>query len=286
MITDKEMEQRLHVVFNGTLVDCARIRAVVETEYLTGIPYPKESFIIILVRDAILHAHVCLSALYVCSRLPKFAPRISFSRREDVPVALPQHFSGEPIPILNYVTKKFYVPLVVSICQEVPVKEHSSDHEHQWSDEDSGVESELFQHSPPTMSEFLDGCENTETPEEDEGESKEDVLSPQSEAYFLAYSSSATPPTVCHIPVLCMADEEQLPVLMSSLLYQRRVWHINDPLLGLEFSKYETTIRLFVGWLEDNQSSGHVLVSDCHRFDISRLIADVLVFSHAFTSGK
>ena len=225
-----------------------------------------------------LHCNVCSSFVELCAT--------ECLCREDVPVALPRHFSGEPIPILNYMTKKFYVPLVVSICQEVPVEEHSSDLEHQSSDEDSGVESELFQHSPPTMSEFLDGCENTETPEEDEGESKEDVLSPQSEAYFLAYSSSATPPTVCHIPVLCMADEEQLPVLMSSLLYQRRVWHINDPLLGLEFSKYETTIRLFVGWLEDNQSSGHVLVSDCHRFDISRLIADVLVFSHAFTSGK
>ena len=68
------------------------------------------------------------------------------------------------------------------------------------------------------MSEFLDGCENTETPEEDEEESREDVLSPQSEAYFLAYSPSASPPTICHIPVLCMADEEQLLVLMSSLL--------------------------------------------------------------------
>ncbi|KAF8555888.1 hypothetical protein OG21DRAFT_1495912 [Imleria badia] len=241
-VIDKETIQRLLVVFNTALVDCARIRAVVETENLTGTLYPKESFLVVLVRNAILDAHARLSSL------------------EDVPVALPRHFSGEPVPILNYMTKKFYVPLIVSICQEVPVEERSSDLGHRSSDEeDSSVESELFKHSPPTMSEFLDACERTETPEEVEQEPEKDVLPPQSNAYFVAHSPSATPPTICHIPVLCMADEEKLPVLMSSLLYQRRVWHISDPLLGLEFSKYDTTIVLFVGWLEDDLSSDRVL---------------------------
>ena len=60
---DKEMEQRLHVVFNTALADCARIRAVIEAENLTDTPFPKESFLVILVRNAILDAHARLSSL-------------------------------------------------------------------------------------------------------------------------------------------------------------------------------------------------------------------------------
>ena len=175
-------------------------------------------------------------------------------------MVLPRHFSGEAIPILNYMTKNLYVPLIISICQEMPVEESSSDLGHQPSDEEeSSVESESFKHSPPTMSESLDACERTKTPEEFEQE--DGVLSPHFEAYFLAYSPSATPASICHIPVLCMAYEEKLPALMASFLYQRRAWHISDPLIGMEFSKYDTVIGLFVGWLEDDLSSDRILVS-------------------------
>ena len=189
------------------------------------------------------------------------------SSREDVPVVLPRHFSGEAIPILNYMKKNFYAPLVVSIGLEVPVEESVCNLEHQPSESDEeDVYSELFEHSPPTMSEFLDACDRTKTPEEDEEEQEEGVIPSMFEAHFLARPPSAAPPSVCHIPLLCMSDEKQLPVLMSSLLYQRRVWHISDPLVGLEFSKYDTTIKLFVGWLEDDLSSDRVLVSDFPSF--------------------
>ncbi|KAF8439348.1 hypothetical protein L210DRAFT_3630922 [Boletus edulis BED1] len=240
-IVDKEMEQRLHVVFNTALIDCARIRAAVKAERLTDTPYPKESFLVILVRNAILDAHVQLSSL------------------EDIPVVLPRHFSGEAIPILNYMEKSFHAPLVISISQEIPVDlESSSGVEHQSNDEeDSSIVSELFKHSPPTLSEWLDASGTT--PEEVEEEQAEVVPPPPFEAHFFTYRPSMALPSTCHIPVLCMADEEQLSVLMSSLLYQRRVWRISDPLIGLEFSKYDTMIRLFVGWLEEDPSSDRVL---------------------------
>ncbi|KAH0838790.1 hypothetical protein J3R83DRAFT_7166 [Lanmaoa asiatica] len=242
-IIDKGLQQRLHVAFNSALADCARIRAVVEAENLTETPFPKESFLVILVRNAILDAHTRLSSL------------------QDIPVVLPRHISGETVPILNYMTRSLDAPLIISICVDMPIEESDSDRGHQPSDgeEDSSDKSELFNHSPPTMSEFLDACEGPKTPEEVEEERVEDVLSPRFEAYFLACSPSAAPPSTCHIPVLCMANGEQLPVLMSSLLYQRRVWHIADPLIGVEFSKYDTTIRLFVGWLGSDVSSGRVL---------------------------
>ena len=66
---DEDTKERLHAVFNTALVDCARIRAVVETESLTGTPHPKESFLVVLVRNAIFNAHPRLSVLYVSTRL-------------------------------------------------------------------------------------------------------------------------------------------------------------------------------------------------------------------------
>ncbi|KAF8425835.1 hypothetical protein L210DRAFT_3421012 [Boletus edulis BED1] len=259
-IVDKEAEQRLRGVFNTALVDSSRIRAVVDVEDLTGTPFPKESFLVILVRNAILGAHAGLSSL------------------EDVPVVLPRHFSGEMVPILKFMTKRLYTPLVISITQEMPVKQRESDAGHQLSDEEESTssESELVLHSPPTLSEWLDACEKPKTPktiddDEAEGEEEEEegFLSPQFEAHFLAYPPSATTPTICHIPVLCMSDEEQLPVLMSSLLYQRAVWHISNPLVGLEFSKYDTTLRLFAGWLEEDASSNSALVITPFKLDLS-----------------
>jgi len=67
-IIDKEMERRLYAVFNTALADCARIRAVIEVEHLTDTPLPKESFLVILVRNAVLGAHARLSSLYVSPR--------------------------------------------------------------------------------------------------------------------------------------------------------------------------------------------------------------------------
>lgn len=62
-IIDDDLEQRLHVVFNGTLVDCARIQAVLEAEKLTESSFPKESFLAVLIRNAILNAGPGLSSL-------------------------------------------------------------------------------------------------------------------------------------------------------------------------------------------------------------------------------
>ncbi|KAG9308786.1 hypothetical protein JVU11DRAFT_11579 [Chiua virens] len=241
---DEQAEQRLRIMFNTALIDCARIRAVIEAEDLTDTSFPKESFLVILVRNAISEVYPGLSLL------------------EDIPVVLPRHFSGQPIQILKYMKKRIYAPLVVSIVQEMPmpIEENQSDVGQQLSlEEDAHSESGPKPFEPPTLSEWLDACERPKTPEESEDEQEEGFLSSQFEAYFLAYPSSATPPSLCHIPVLCMADEDRLPVLMSSLLYQRRVWHISDPLIGVEFSKYDTTIRLYVGWFEGNPPSTRAL---------------------------
>ena len=58
---DIDLQQRLHAVFNDALADCARIRAVVDTEKRTNVPFPKESFLAVLVRNAILNTNPGLS---------------------------------------------------------------------------------------------------------------------------------------------------------------------------------------------------------------------------------
>lgn len=63
-----ETEQRLCSVFNTALVNCARIQAVVKAEDLTGTPVPKESFLVILMRNAVSKAHTGLFSLYVFAR--------------------------------------------------------------------------------------------------------------------------------------------------------------------------------------------------------------------------
>ena len=127
-------------------------------------------------------------------------------------------------------------------------------------DRRSDSESE-FEENPPhrnTMSEFLRQCVQPNWVIEEEEE--ELVPPPEFDAHFLAHPPLPGPHSNYHIPVLCMADEERLPLLMSALLHQRRIWHIDDPLIGIQFSTYSTTISLFVGWLEREVGPGCVLV--------------------------
>jgi hypothetical protein len=51
-------------------------------------------------------------------------------------------------------------------------------------------------------------------------------------------------------PLLCVADEENIISLLSSVLYQRRVWGINEPVVGVVFSSTGTIGRVVLGWLD------------------------------------
>lgn len=52
------------------------------------------------------------------------------------------------------------------------------------------------------------------------------------------------------LPVVCVTDKENIPSLLTSVLYQRRVWGIDEPVLGIVFSKTGTVDRSYFGWLD------------------------------------
>lgn len=56
------------------------------------------------------------------------------------------------------------------------------------------------------------------------------------------------------VPVLLVADLHNIVPLVCSALYQRRVWGIHQPVVGLICSKTGTTATAIFGWLESNQS--------------------------------
>lgn len=103
--------------------------------------------------------------------------------------------------------------------------------------------------------------DDDESEDEDEDKDKDEVLPADFNYYFRAYAPSSTPPSVCEIGLFCMAEHHQIPLLMTSLLYQRRMWHIDEPLFGVGFSRYDTIVKLYVGWLDDEISPDCVMVS-------------------------
>ncbi|KAK2467436.1 hypothetical protein APHAL10511_000671 [Amanita phalloides] len=222
---------RFRASFGTTLGDCASICNVVQVEKLDNVPIPKESFLVVLVRNIFLTLSSQVLSL------------------EEVPISLPRHFSGQPNPLLKFMSKSVIAPLVVTICEKI----RSEDTNDSKSDSDR---EEL------SLSEFLRRCEQPLTADdvEEEEDDVDEPLPDDFDAHFLSYTSSMkTSPSTSCIPVLCMADDKQLPEIMSSLLYQRRVWHIDEPLIAIGFSKYDTTIRLYLGWLVEPMGPERVL---------------------------
>ena len=61
--TKDDLHRRFETTFGITLSDCAAIRRVLDAEMLDGMLIPKQSFLIVLVRNILLHADIGLSSL-------------------------------------------------------------------------------------------------------------------------------------------------------------------------------------------------------------------------------
>lgn len=103
-------------------------------------------------------------------------------------------------------------------------------------------------------------CRHQEELEDEEPE--EDQRSPSElDTHVLDYVRTQPLPTVAAIPVLCMASEMTLPAVMTSVLYHRHALHIDEPIIGISFSRYDTSLSFYFGWTDPVVSPGHILVS-------------------------
>jgi hypothetical protein len=62
------------------------------------------------------------------------------------------------------------------------------------------------------------------------------------------------------LPIICVADGEYIAPLLASVLYQRRVWGIHEPAVGIAFPKTGTVGQIFLGWLDPPSGDDRNLV--------------------------
>ncbi|KAH9929314.1 hypothetical protein B0H21DRAFT_700154 [Amylocystis lapponica] len=236
------IDQKLWNSFNSTLSDCASLRHVMDSECRHGTQNPKESFLTVLVRNIL-----CFSDEKLVSQ-------------EDVLVALARPSCGDYTSFLKYMPSSVRAALVISICEDVILPDDESRQPEGQvnllrSTNSSVTGPCIMPQHRMTMSEFLEACAEpraVENPKEDSELDEDEGCPIDLEAHFLGYSPSIAIPEVCCLPILCMAEEDDLPLLMSSMLYQRRVWRISEPLIGVAFSRYDSYLRFSLGWLENS----------------------------------
>lgn len=56
------------------------------------------------------------------------------------------------------------------------------------------------------------------------------------------------------LSLLCIGQDDELQSAMTSCLFQRATWGIQDPLVGIALDR-TTTVRILIGWLEDTAES-------------------------------
>jgi len=63
------------------------------------------------------------------------------------------------------------------------------------------------------------------------------------------------------LPIISIADTDNISSLLSSVLYQRHVWGIDGPAIGIIISKTGAHARVVFGWLDTTSSEELVCMS-------------------------
>ncbi|GBE77168.1 hypothetical protein SCP_0100400 [Sparassis crispa] len=259
-LEDAVFDQQLRGMFGTLLSDCARLRNVISSDILCGSANPKESFLIVMISNV-------MSSVTA-----------DFSIDENVLVALPRYRGGGLNVPTRFMSNSIQVPLLMSVFAEIPddnsnmdgsdAMVNDPDTDEADSDEESpnpDTEDESSEPSEPprpvsvtspmSMSTFLSRCAKPVLIEESDSDS-ESVYDPpppaELNAHILVYPPSRELPKRCPLPFLCVAEEDDLPLVMMAILYQRHVWKIHEPVVGVGFSKYDTSISFYIGWLDED----------------------------------
>ena len=64
----------------------------------------------------------------------------------------------------------------------------------------------------------------------------------------------------CCLPVVCVANEDEIECLVTSVVFQRFVWNMPIPVVGVSLSKTQTTATVVIGWSEVSDPDASVSV--------------------------
>ena len=62
------------------------------------------------------------------------------------------------------------------------------------------------------------------------------------------------------LPVICVADPDDIDFLLASVLYQRRVWGIDEPAMGIMLGKTGFIASIIIGWVNCDHEVGQLLL--------------------------
>ncbi|KAJ3503041.1 hypothetical protein NLJ89_g8612 [Agrocybe chaxingu] len=60
--------------------------------------------------------------------------------------------------------------------------------------------------------------------------------------------------TDCFLPIICIAEEQDIFPLVTSAVYQRHLWGISQPTVGILLSKFGTIANVMLGWISPHNS--------------------------------
>ncbi|EED77609.1 predicted protein [Postia placenta Mad-698-R] len=272
---EKSWDTSLRRIFNTVLDDCASLRNVLSADEEDGACSPKESFLCILVRNAL-----CIT-------------RRDLVVDEEALVALPRHWSGELSPLFRYMSTRVCAPLLVSISADVPVDSPTLVPQDEYRSggsvstrrvgsgghEDVRKSTTCSSHGNSEAAESPGPIEHPDSlpvyivPErdlsvsewlrrpvvkeivyeqdtEDEEASEDQRCLSELNLHVLDCPRDRPLPVDAALPIVCMAEGDVLPVIMASALYQRHVWRVQEPLVGISFKRYDTSISFLLGWIE------------------------------------
>lgn len=281
---EKSWDTSLRRIFNTVLDDCASLRNVLSADEEDGACSPKESFLCILVRNAL-----CIT-------------RRDLVVDEEALVALPRHWSGELSPLFRYMSTRVCAPLLVSISADVPVDSPTLVPQDEYRSggsvstrrvgsgghEDVRKSTTCSSHGNSEAAESPGPIEHPDSlpvyivPErdlsvsewlrrpvvkeivyeqdtEDEEASEDQRCLSELNLHVLDCPRDRPLPVDAALPIVCMAEGDVLPVIMASALYQRHVWRVQEPLVGISFKRYDTSISFLLGWIEAAKGDGQRL---------------------------
>ncbi|KAI0316220.1 hypothetical protein OF83DRAFT_1128221, partial [Amylostereum chailletii] len=226
-----------------------RLRAALRRERRLGIPpNPKTRFLVLLVR------HIFLLIV----------PHLEIW--ETTRFAVPMHPLAHVNPLARcFPTASTASLLLLSPMSKIPSLDipssPSSDFASDLPPEEYDGDSMSAPLKLPARRRTVSGHSQTEQPQVTASHPWRDGSALQ--AHMLSQPDGLSATLLC---LFCMADSENIFDAVASALHQRHVWGVMQPIVGLAFDPFETTVQVVFGWFESVEAGQGSVVRHCFVF--------------------